>query len=1653
MSQEGEDSQDILHFGNLIGVHSTKYGYTKGRVIYRSADMVRIMPDETSNSAVEFPWDEEGNQFSPDLGVSKVEIFEENSSTYYVDFLGVRPGEQLEFFTLDGEEAAPTGEVEEIIKGGEDDEEDAVKLTDGRLIPFYGVGPPEPIMVVRVSTALNAPKEGEGVGVGVGVEEDAEERAKTEAAEARKRGIAALLRSVLPSAAIEIIPTAERTYPDSMQREGLFQDLLVSLPAKKQANPRNVRLLEREVDLAVSLKNKSVQRDAGGRIIGTAPYQIVTVGDAVAHGGIPSAIPVVQGARVLNLDNSSAEGITYKETDVFPRSLKELEEDLEESATRYLDGAQPEGVSAVNSFYAYTHDLLGRGLKVLEGKIDGSGWNADQDVLRTAAYNKSVEGLSRNLPSAGDDEAPPVSMAFLLSNILDRGMRVLSADQQKIHKTGAVHISAPSDPTHITDYVILPPKAALQLRPPQNPGDLPTALLYSAALEADNLPTIATTLRDLYSSETGSPVNAWTLSAENAGTVQIAEWLKSVLRYTVHPVDSLGPRGQRLLSLLDTLGVGMTDLAPPVADVINKWVSDAQKIWISLMKKRRTNIQAALDTEEPRTFQSVVGVESPLWAALRMAESLKELLEDIGRRNPTIAEAPTLMTAALLVEAQGDATPIVWAEIAKLDSRELAGIDVVSAANALAASRAYVLRRAALRSKSLVAMHAEPEINSCPHTKRLESIRNVGDVLERSRLLRTFIEEFQGPKASTGNWVTCVLCKQNCICYHELMELEALAQPARMDAIQKQILIKYGGDRYEGKIVCKNCGQALQDIDYDEHVEFDDNGKPVQQASVLTDEQMDESTDSTWKKAVVNLAPSEVFETQSHREIAEALTDILTHARLTMPSSVFRRIVTYTDIYTGRRAPDEGKYTELLKKKAMSASTKFKKSTGVEGVTIDLPTFAETIDQLRVSALMALTTIAIQSREVSVSATLPVCTYSQGGFPLVPKAAPDGPGALLYIACATADIKQKKKPWMSMAWTGVTKAESRQKKALGVAYAAINSILGVDEKSVALPFTSQVRMELTKVQTDVEAARERDLVSLKDELPVGFRPEPRPPAVRAPAVERDPLPALAAGPISASTVGEVGNAVRLQAISTIAGLHAATNDSREGMCCPTEISKIIAGADNVQSQLAKAAQMIRQMNPAGANTGTQLWPMLEVPYTEPVEQSVDDGVLFKLFLKYCYQGSAVGNPHEFSVGNICRQCGLKLGKPIDLIDFGKEGAAIMAGQEGGLKIEITRVAFDALSDAARRRKLMRATPALRLADKSGLSLLVELLAARPQTAEIAAVLRPILAKEEVMDEIGRATLWSPLSIHLGTREKAGRIDPTMLYTMTEDPFIEGPRGLQEYWCAKVQAAGASYSVVKVTGARWFDISTKHNDIINGILNENAMWYTGRSVTSAMKPVLLKIAQTLGPILNVWIANVRPDAMRWSIAEAQMLLRTLVVQVWSDALMQTSWMYVDIPSSSDRAAIVEDIRAWTLALMDFKKGPKDTEHKRGHVQTQFIKYSKEAIKRILQQRAELERTSVVEEFDSIKDDDLRAAELIKKQFRIGRWGVGKNLQKYDPDLFEFENEQRKRMGVVEGPVEADAAPQGQGQGQGQGQAVFVEPEEGYEVNQGADGDDY
>ena len=92
------EESDPLHIGNLVAIVSEAHGLTVGRIVYRDLTAVRIMPQEASDRAIEFRLTEDGSGFVPELGVSSIEIIEEQTSDYYVDFLGARPGEVLEFF-------------------------------------------------------------------------------------------------------------------------------------------------------------------------------------------------------------------------------------------------------------------------------------------------------------------------------------------------------------------------------------------------------------------------------------------------------------------------------------------------------------------------------------------------------------------------------------------------------------------------------------------------------------------------------------------------------------------------------------------------------------------------------------------------------------------------------------------------------------------------------------------------------------------------------------------------------------------------------------------------------------------------------------------------------------------------------------------------------------------------------------------------------------------------------------------------------------------------------------------------------------------------------------------------------------------------------------------------------------------------------------------------------------------------------------------------------------------------------------------------------------------------------------------------------------------------------------------------------------------
>ena len=50
--------------------------------------------------------------------------------------------------------------------------------------------------------------------------------------------------------------------------------------------------------------------------------------------------------------------------------------------------------------------------------------------------------------------------------------------------------------------------------------------------------------------------------------------------------------------------------------------------------------------------------------------------------------------------------------------------------------------------------------------------------------------------------------------------------PKEKETLEKEIVLKCSGGQFQGKYICRNCGQAIRELDFDNNLEFDDDGKP-----------------------------------------------------------------------------------------------------------------------------------------------------------------------------------------------------------------------------------------------------------------------------------------------------------------------------------------------------------------------------------------------------------------------------------------------------------------------------------------------------------------------------------------------------------------------------------------------------------------------------------------------------------------------------------------------------------------------------------------------------------------------------------------------------------------------------------------------------------
>lgn len=216
---EEEEMLNIPELGDILTVKSTVFGKISGKIIYRDENLIRVLPFNSSDRAYDLPMDPNEGDFKADIGVTECIIHTKRDAPQFALQLSASPGELLEFFNNAGQVVAPPGI---IADKGINEENDTILLTDGRLLNFMYIGPPMPIQVIRVSVPAQ-PGEEEGVGM---EQEDGDEPPDVYDL--------SFLEGLVPAAIMEDIPTADRTYPEVIQREEMYLDLLKSFSEARQ---------------------------------------------------------------------------------------------------------------------------------------------------------------------------------------------------------------------------------------------------------------------------------------------------------------------------------------------------------------------------------------------------------------------------------------------------------------------------------------------------------------------------------------------------------------------------------------------------------------------------------------------------------------------------------------------------------------------------------------------------------------------------------------------------------------------------------------------------------------------------------------------------------------------------------------------------------------------------------------------------------------------------------------------------------------------------------------------------------------------------------------------------------------------------------------------------------------------------------------------------------------------------------------------------------------------------------------------------------------------------------------------------------------------------------------------------------------------------
>ena len=1620
------DDEEGLELGDRISLSGGRYNGTRGKIYYIDDDLIRILPDGLSDRLVDIPIVD--GEIDPALKLEDIVILKKRPVPSFVEIFDIRAGQLAETFTASGE-PGPEYMIKEA--NGELDKVLLEEETGGQVeleFAFRGIPRETMFAVIRSQEAPKAEKpENEK-----GQEEQAQAQAQAE--EAEPEFDLEFLDEVEVPIFEEVaeIATSKRVFTDLAQKDDMLQDLIKRLDPAQQKNLRKISVLRRLVESMTQLRNDLVKYNRAGQATGTLPTSFDTLAQLLDNAEFPLAKQVVGVARSVYLDHSHEhiEAARAGQGGSDPMELTDKAVDI-----NYLEDAVREGISyyetqlatpitanlgvserKVPRWHTVWEGFFQNYFKVLPANTDGEkkATTSDKDVFRGELPMVSTEEATlTGIPNLeGADSRVLVSTDFIgkvpYSYVRSIGSRVANYGEKV-----ATHVVEQADEAELYAYVLFPLLFIRDLGTTRT-GQFALDMAQGAA-EPKTMKMILEEGGDVSDIPTPNGILSVRPDGSSLGNIEIADWLKGQAIYGGGIAD--------LMPFLRSFGLDSKELTVEQKAILNKKI----ELYQANVKKFLQGLRSKAKAQEEGAAQTIVNqllltpaAEEALFKILENEKLLLDAVADFGAHFPSYAKNDIARFAALYTQFQDLTVSVLGgsAEGVAIERRRVVRDQFLKS-----------LRDALALQKKVEMSGQPPQPNPCEHVENLENIRKVKDNTDRMKIMIKFLNEYRGEKKD--HWIECSVCNQHLLCEHEYLILQEYLHPREKDVIHKQLLLTFSGGEFNGKFICKHCGQPIADLEFDTSLEYDDAGNPMMGRAVLVDD--DALADEEYAKvlAVENEEAVKIdFGGEDEALIYRTINQIAALMGVYPDRPSYMKMVSRVQGVLAK-FPDRQRYALIQK-----AEEKSRKGRGeAAGDKVDYDIF---INRNMVGLCGAALLIDVQTHmpDYVVRYTLQGCAKPEfTGFPMDKEEDKSG---VDYISCAIASIMRRENPWDLTGFQAISSDVNRQKRIALFIFKFVKDLVNTPEVQQDIATKKQYLQETYGAEAQIGRP--------KDKIPEGFTPEQIVlPKVKAESAEA-PIIDAAADPKQKARAWIIEG----HKLARVYGKYLATSVLSEASCC---YSPLMSPGEFWRTQVSMPA-LDRKSPPKGPR-GSMLYVHMIPRPLDHLFGKPDASIMYRLFMRVCFQGPRVGLQHEPGYNQKCPWCGLQFPDdprlPAPLPRFAKDGgtqkkydeeyvtainerAGAQIAALGNQGITVSKDSFDELLSQSNRRFLIPpmsvATIPSRMDNMRGLLTLnpppfEDYLAVMNLTIEQVSALPPDADKAQIAIAFGALSEASVqfetnLSTRLGS-DKYAALGELMSYS----PRTLG-ESLRTYFLLPFQRAITKKGVSSLLAIqKRYDLSTETQGDIQKFLGAHLEGYT--KIAAALeksdfgRAKVREAIAKLSVVIPLFVKVLRSNIISGGPIGLEFIQRAIVSGILSEFIDPNHVPALDEGNAEAPARAVSakanlPIQILGLLLNQFRG--------------EGLNFTGEQIRTKIADRNEKEKQKVIKEFD-VLDKEGKRLELMNKKLGLGRWSVGgtKVIWQYDEDQYVRDKVERAAAGISDDPrfqaEFSEFAPEGEG----------------------------